>query len=91
MFDTTTSTEGRPKPPRCATQIRVKGSDALRNWALHAEPGEAVIYTFSPDASSVMRMAYDLFEDGLIALVQRREPNGSYAYIAQRTRQRVSR
>ena len=68
----------------------------LGRWVHGAERGESFVYAVAsagvvhaPEEQQVhgrvMKAARKLHEKGLVALVQRREPTGTIAYIAQRT------
>lgn len=58
-------------------------------WAEAATHGEHLVYASAPNGSFTtrpagFRAAYDLYEAGGVALVQRREKDRSISYIAQR-------
>jgi hypothetical protein len=68
----------------------------LGRWVNRAERGESFVYAVSrdghvpsPDEKRVRKRtlaaARMLHEKGLVSLVQRREPCGAIAYVAQRT------
>ena len=68
-----------------------KTAPTLEAWVQTAEPGARFAYarlapdTADPPARALLRSARNLYEAGLVLLLQRREADGSLSYIAQRT------
>jgi ribosomal protein L40E len=62
-------------------------SDITR-WANSATIGESVVYAVGAEwlipSSNSMRAARQLYQAGLVTLVQRRLPSGMFEYVAQR-------
>lgn len=62
---------------------------ALGHWTQRAERGETFTYGYAAGRmrplADTMAAARQLCDAGLVALVQRREPGGALAYVAQRT------
>lgn len=61
----------------------------LAAWALQAKPGDSFVYGVADEhdrpSGRDLRVARDLEAAGIVSLVQRREPDRSISYIAQRT------
>ena len=58
-------------------------------WVKTAQRGESIVYAYGtimvPPSRDMLRVAMSACDGGLVNLVQRREPGGTFSYIAQRS------